>query len=355
MTIVAQTYPYVIGIDTHARSHTLAILQGGTGAKIATSTFPASTAGIKRAVDWIGRRTDGDMDALVVIEGIGSYGAKIAKTATTAGYAVVEAAPVPPALRAGAGKSDDLDAQLIARSVLGLDVDRLRHPRQAGLRQAMRVLALAREEINAERTRAINALTALVRSSDLDIDARRALTKKQIATIAAWRTRSEDIATATARREAIRLAKRIITFNEELADNHRQLDQIVRASHSAHVLAEPGVGPVNAAVVVSAWSHPGRIHSEAAFAALAGASPIPASSGNTTRHRLNRGGDRRLNRALTSIVLTRMSHDPTTRAYVERRRAEGRTNKEIRRSLKRYVARQLYRRLNNPPAHTLAA
>lgn len=97
---------------------------------------------------------------------------------------------------------------------------------------------------------------------------------------------------------------------------------------------------------MTSWSHLGRIRSEAAFASLAGASPIPASSGNTVRHRINRGGDRRLNRALHVAIVTRMRMDPRTRAYVERRTAEGRTLREIRRCLKRYLAREIYRRLN---------
>ncbi|MFR9773768.1 transposase, partial [Nocardia sp. SC052] len=103
------------------------------------------------------------------------------------------------------------------------------------------------------------------------------------------------------------------------------------------------------------WSHHGRIRSEAAFACLAGVNPIPASSGNTVRHRLNRGGDRRLNRALHMATITRMIHDPTTREYVERRRAEGRTTKEIRRCLKRYLARQIYRHLNATSGKPLPA
>jgi transposase len=102
---------------------------------------------------------------------------------------------------------------------------------------------------------------------------------------------------------------------------------------------------VTAAVILVVWSHPGRIRSEAAFAALAGTCPIPASSGNTERHRLNRGGDRRLNRALNTIVLTRMCADEETRAYVKRRTAEGKTSREIRRCLKRYATRQVFRTL----------
>ena len=109
--------------------------------------------------------------------------------------------------------------------------------------------------------------------------------------------------------------------------------------------AAVGVGAVIAATVLIAWSHAGRVRSEAAFASLAGTCPIPASSGNTLRHRLNRGGDRRLNRALTTIAIVRMRMDPQTRAYVERRRTEGRTTKEIMRSLKRYITRQLFRTL----------
>ena len=112
------------------------------------------------------------------------------------------------------------------------------------------------------------------------------------------------------------------------------------------LLEKTGIGPMTAAIAPTAWSHPGRVRSEAAFACLAGVNPIPASSGNTTRHRLNRGGDRRLNRALHMATIVRMTHDPETRAYVEKRRAEGRTTKEIRRILKRYLARQIYRTLN---------
>jgi transposase len=109
-----------------------------------------------------------------------------------------------------------------------------------------------------------------------------------------------------------------------------------------------GVGPIVAATVLCAWSHPGRCRNDGAFANLAGVAPIPASSGLTTRHRLSRGGDRQLNRALHVIAMHRMRHDPDTRTYVARRRSEGRSDREIRRCLKRYIARQLYRQLQQP-------
>ncbi|RFZ35290.1 Transposase IS116/IS110/IS902 family protein [Mycobacterium marinum] len=130
----------------------------------------------------------------------------------------------------------------------------------------------------------------------------------------------------------------------QLQDNHQQLRTL--ANHAAPGLQElPGIGPVAAAIIVCAYSQAGRIRSEAAFAALGGVAPIPASSGNTTRHRLSRAGDRQLNRAFDIIVRTRMISDPTTRTYVARRTAEGMTTRETRRCLKRYVCRSVFRHL----------
>lgn len=217
----------------------------------------------------------------------------------------------------------------------------------------LRVLVTAREHMATERTATVNALTALLRVVTLGVDARKSLAASRINEIARWRSRVEDVATTAARAEAARLAKRVAALNAELTANHAQMTELIRASKAAVLLDETGIGPVTVAVVYTAWSHAGLVRSEAAFAALAGVNPIPASSGNTIRHRLNRGGDRRLNRALHMAVVTRMTHDPDTRAYVERRRAEGRSTKEIRRCLKRYLARHLYRtlqRLHAQPA-----
>ena len=237
-----------------------------------------------------------------------------------------------------------MDSARIARAVLGLRLDQLCWPRAGGTRTAIRVLVSARDQMGTERTKIINALTALVRSVDLGVDARKALTSAQITTIAGWRARDEDPAVAACRREAIRLASRIHALGRDLAANMAELRQFT-AAEVPELLDLPGVGPVVAGTILLAWSHPGRVRSEAAFAALAGTSPIPASSGNTIRYRLNRGGDRQLNRVLTTIVLVRMRHDQTTRNYLARRRAEGRTTKEIMRILKRYIARQVFRLL----------
>ena len=347
MTIVAQTHPFVIGCDTHARTHDLTVLVSATGEVVAAEQFPATSAGMRRAVEWAARRTGGDLATLWVIEGVAIYGAHLARAAAAAGYEVAEAARMNARAHRGVGKSDPLDSHRIAAAVLPLDTTELRHPRRdQGERAALRVLITARDHMTTERTATVNALIALVRTVDLGLDARKPLTPKQILEVSHWRARTEEIAVATARAEATRLAKRAGDLTAELSANATTMAALVRQSPAAVLLEKPGIGPVTAAIALTAWSHPGRIRSEAAFACLAGVNPIPASSGNTVRHRLNRGGDRRLNRALHIATITRMTHDPDTRAYAEKRRAEGRTNKEIRRCLKRYLARQIYRALN---------
>jgi len=348
MAIVAHSHPFVIGVDTHARNHAISILACPHGEILDEAEFPATSAGLARAVAWAGRRTGGDLDALWVIEGTGTYGARLARVAADAAYVVVEAPRMSARANRGIGKSDPLDARRIAAAALPLDVTHLRQPRaDDGVRAAVRVLLASRDHMSTEHTATINALTALLRVSDLGIDARGPLTAVQITTVAAWRARQEDLATSTARWEATRLAKRVTALDEELKEITKRITDLLRLSPASALLEQPGIGPITAAVALTAWSHLGRIRSESAFASLAGVNPIPASSGNTVRHRINRGGDRRLNRALHMAVVTRMRMDPRTRAYVERRTAEGRTLREIRRCLKRYLAREIYRRLNS--------
>lgn len=211
---------------------------------------------------------------------------------------------------------------------------------------ALRILSNARRSMTRERTAAINALTALLRVVDLGVDARKPLTTTQINTIAAWRERDEEFGTQTCRREAVRLAKQILTLQEQLAQNHAELEKLVQDIQPA-LLEIFGIGPVLAAIILAAWSHSGRVRSEAAFAALAGTCPVPASSGSTTRFRLNRGGDRQLNKAIYTIALIRINRDPATRDCVAKRTSQGRTKKEVISSLKRYITRQIFRHLNS--------
>jgi transposase len=217
---------------------------------------------------------------------------------------------------------------------LGLEL--LRHPRKDdGTRAGLRVLVAAWDHMTGERTAAVNALTALLRVLDLGIDARKPLTGTQIGLVSKWRPRAE----------AVRLAKRVVALDDELDQNSKTMIGLLRQSPARALLDEPGIGPVTAAVAMAAWSHHGRLRSEAAFASLAGVNPIPASSGNTRAPPSQPRRHRRLNQALHMAVVVRMRTDPETRAYVERRTAEGRTTKEIRRSLKRYLARQIHHAL----------
>lgn len=311
MTIVAYSRSFVIGVDTHAKTHTYAVIETASGQLLGCEQFPTTPPGIARAIGWIGRLTAGDAEAVWAIEGVATYGARLARSVAEAGYAVVEAPRMSAKARRGVGKSDQLDARAIASAVLPLEEDQLRRPRaDDGTRQALRVLVSARDQMAVEKTVNINALTALLRSNDLGIDARKPLLMAQIGQVSRWQHRSEPLALATARHEAIRLARRIRELHDTLIANHARLSELITASPAAPLLEETGVGAYTAAVVITAWSHPGRVRNEAAFASLAGVNPIPASSGNTTRHRLNRGGDRRLNKALHYIAITRMSRDP---------------------------------------------
>jgi transposase len=179
---------------------------------------------------------------------------------------------------------------------------------------------------------------------------RGALTAARLTAIARRRGHADDTREHAVRRaEARRLALAIRAADRELTGNNKQLAALVTGL-APTLLDRTGIGPVSAGQAIVSWSHPGRCHTEAAYAALAGASPLPASSGRTVRHRLNYGGDRALNRALNralhDIALTRWRCCPRTHAYIAKRRAEGKTDNEIRRCLKRYIARELYRALN---------
>jgi len=351
---VSEVYRFVVGVDTHAKVHQYAIVEAGTGKVVDEAGFPTSGPGLGRAIAWIGRRCGGELDTVLVsVEGTGSYGARLATALLDAGYRVVDA-PSPKRERGG-DKNDAIDAIKAAKNLLAKDADRLADVRTGELQACVKVLLAARGRMSGESTRTINALTALLRVHDLGFDARRKPTITQVREIARWRVRSESLALSVARAEAVRLATRFLQLRVELAGNEKQLEQVVTA-HAPVLLELCGLGPFNAAIVLSVWSHDGRVHNEAALAKIGGVAPIEVSSGNRSEHRLNRGGDRQLNRALHSIARTRMRYDPATIVYVERRTSEGLSKARIRRCLKRYIARQLFRTLHvnaNPaePGH----
>ena len=351
MTIVAEAYDYVVGVDTHAATHQFAVLEAGTGRVLDQAEFPTSRAGLARAASWIGRRTGGAVaHTLVSAEGTGTYGAQLARLLAQEGYRVVDA-PSPKRAR-GADKNDAIDAVLAAVNVLRRSSDRLADLRgpvgavpteHSESRDAMQILLTARERLCGERTRAVNALNALLRTHDLGIDARAKLTRAGIRQVAAWRPRPtrDGLAAATARREAVGLAQRILDLDVEVRVNERDLKCLV-AQSAPVLLTQCGIGPVNAAIILTVWSHPGRVRNQAAFARLGGVCPIEIASGRNREHRLNRGGDRQLNRALHSIANTRMRYDERTRGYVARRETQAMSRPRIRRCLKRYIARELH-------------
>ena len=211
------------------------------------------------------------------------------------------------------------------------------------------MLLATRQGAVVERTRAISVLQALVVNAPERLrDQLRYLgTRELVVRCARLRPGPTPSVEHRATIAALRsTARRALACEAEAADLESALEVIVKQERP-ELLAEPGVGTVTAAAILNAWSHAGRIRSEAAFAMLAGVAPIPASSGQTVRHRLNRAGDRQLNRALHTIVLSRLQHDADTRAYAARRRAEGRSDREIKRCLKRFVARGLFRLLED--------
>lgn len=349
MAIVADTYTYVVGVDTHAATHHYAIVETRSGGQIAHGKFPTHAAGLLRAVDWISRRTSVDDNpavdqVLISMEGTGSYGAQAAEMLAARGYRVVDA-PSPKRAR-GSGKNDHIDALVAARGALPKDSERLADRRAGHTRAALQILLTARDSMRRDRTRSKNQLTALLRTHNLDIDARKGINKAHISLIAGWRKRPTDTTLARiARTEAHRLATRIHTLDADLDSNEKAINALVRELEPT-LLDLPGLGPINAAIVLAVWSHPGRIHDEAGFAKIGGVCPLEISSGNSKDHRLNRTGDRQLNSALNSIANTRMRHDETTKAYVKKRKQQGQTKPRIRRCLKRYIARQIFRHLN---------
>jgi transposase len=277
------------------------------------------------------------------IEGTGSFGAGLTTDLLEQGEWVIEIdRPARPARRNGA-KSDVLDAYRAAREAMGRE--HLAQPRRRGVREGIRVLLCTREGAVRARSRAPCHLQALVVNAPTQLrdQLRRDSLDALVERCARLRIMAEHSIEHRSTVRALRAtARRIQLLTAEADDLEAELGLLV-AENAPELLAEPGVGVISAAQVLNAWSHAGRIRSEAAFAMLSGTAPIPASSGQTMRHRLNRGGDRQLNRALHTIVLSRMRFHPETKAYVTRRIREGRTPREIKRCLKRYVGRRLFR------------
>jgi transposase len=350
MSMLAELVEVVIGVDTHSQTHTAAVVNARTGAVLAAATVTADPDGYAELAALAEQHSGLRAWAM---EGTGGYGAGLARHLADAGELVVELdRPKRPARRAGA-KSDPIDAERAARDALART--RLAQPKTGAERAALQMRLTARRAAVEAATAAQRQLLALVITAPEAARARfrGQSTRAMLTTAARLRptTSNGNIEMTTALMVLRDLARRVQFLEAEAAEHERAIRTIVRAWRP-DLLELTGVGPIVAATVLTAWSHQGRCRDDAAFAMLAGVAPIPASSGKTVRYRLNRSGDRQLNRALHTVTLCRLQRDPRTRAYAERRRAEGKTDREIKRCLKRYVARELYRRLETPPSMT---
>jgi transposase len=346
MPIVSDVADLLVGFDTHRDAHQMTITTP-TLHRIVEASIGNDDAGFARAIELISVHASGPA-VFIGIEGSRSYGLGLLRALTAAGLTVIEVEQPHRKDRRGTGKSDEIDAMLAVRFVAGCDVDRLPTPRADGDRDALRMLLIARDELTSAATAATNRLRALLLAGD-DHDRALARGRLPLATLTSIRRRrlpnGADRGTQIRRDELRRLATNLTEHRHVTKTNLNLILEIVN-DIAPRLLELPGVGPISAATAIVAFSHPGRVRNDAAFAALAGVSPLPASSGRTIRHRLNRGGDRALNKAIYTIAVTRERIDPPTKTYIARRTAEGLTGREIRRCLKRYIARQLYRELN---------
>ena len=342
MNILTEPIDGVIGVDTH-RDTLAAAAVTAIGAVVASTQAAASADGYQYLLRFaLGHLPNRRCWA---VEGTGSYGAGLTEFLLGQGERVVEVCRPKRPPRRGGRKSDALDAVRAAREVLSSD--HLIEPRSRGHREALRVLMMTRAGAVAARTAAINHLKALIVSAPeaLRAELRGRTSDAQIACCTRLHHRpAQDLQHRATVRALRSTAQRVQALKAEADDLEREIARLV-TEVQPQLVELPGAGPISAAQVLISWSHRGRLRSEAAFAALAGAAPIPASSGLTNRHRLNRGGDRQLNRALHTIVLTRSRTDPATRAYITRRLAEGKTLRETKRCLKRIIARQIFRAL----------
>lgn len=342
-TTTVQALPVDVtgGVDTHQDTHTAAVVDTA-GRVLGHQQFPATTTGYRQLLAWL--RGFGTL-LMVGIEGTGAYGAGLARHLAAEDVPMVEVDRPDRKSRRFAGKSDPLDAEAAARTALagvrtGTPKDR------SGQVEALRNLRVARRSAIDQRADCQRQIKTLIITA---VEALRAQLRgmrgaRLIATCADFRP---DPARAGEPEQAAKialraLARRHAALTKEIDDLDDLIGPLV-AAINPHLMACNGVGAdVAGQLLVTAGQNTDRLRSEPAFAMLCGAAPIPASSGRTNRHRLNRGGDRQANAALYRVVLCRMRWDSRTRAYVERRTKEGLSKKDIIRCLKRMIARELY-------------
>lgn len=364
MTIVADTRTPVdalevtVGIDTHADTHVAAVIDP-LGRHLGHETFDTTVAGFKALLAWAA--TFGSI-TIAGVEGTGAYGAGLARFLTTENVTVVEVDRPDRKTRRDQGKSDPIDAYAAARAAASGRASGTPKARTGDV-ESIRVLRVARNSAVRARAKALTQLKSLIvtapdalRAQLVGLDgttlvatcARLRPTRGTAPTPSPFAKRPPRPGrlvdpTAATKRSLASIAGRVQALNAEIAELDDDLEALL-VPLAPTLLAENGVGlDVAGQLLVTVGDNPDRIHTEAAFAHLCGVAPIPASSGKTSnRHRLNRGGDRAANCALYRIVMCRLRWDPRTRAYMDRRTAQGHSKAEIIRCLKRYVARDIW-------------
>lgn len=338
----------VVGVDTHQDQH-VAVAIDYLGARLGDHRLPTTTRGYEGLERWASSL--GTISAFG-IEGTGCYGAGLARFLTSHGHTVIEVSRPDRSTRRRLGKSDPIDAEMAARAVLS-GVAKESPKSGTDKVEMIRMLKTTKDSAIKARTQTMNQIRSLVVTAPEELrDALRGLSGNKLVERCFSLRPGPMVTPAAAAKYTLRsLARRHKQLTREIDELRDQLTGLV--NQVAPALMETFcIGTDTAAtLLVTAGDNPERLKSEAAFAALCGVSPIPASSGKTSRHRLNRGGDRQANAALYRIVVVRLRYDERTRAYMQRRIAEGMTKSEIIRCLKRYVAREVYatlRRLLQP-------
>lgn len=337
----------VIGVDTHKHIHVAAVMDS-IGGILATLTIPTDTSGFRQLLEWAAGF--GKIIAFG-IEGTGSYGAGLTSFVRRHGHKVIEVSRPDRRLRRLNGKSDTLDAENAARAVLAGFATAI--PKTAdGAVEMIRQLKVAHDTAVRDRTGAMITLKAMLVHAPEQLRAEIGRkTQKMIARhCAALRPRSLETPEDSIRHTLRSIVKRWLTLDEEIKDLETLIEQLV-TQHAPHLLDEFGIGVDTAAeILIVAGDNPERIKSEAAFAKLAGISPLPTGSGMTSgKHRINHGGHRQLNAAIYRTVIVRMRFHQPTIAYVARRTAEGKSKRDIIRCLKRYVIREVYHLVKTNP------
>ena len=350
-TTTADNIQIIGGVDTHQDLHTAAIVNL-EGAVLGAESFSTTRAGYRAMLRWF--RSHGEL-LRVGVESTGTYGAGITRHLALSGIPVLEVTGPDPASRRAKGKDDALDAIAAAEAARTRRRVQVAKDR-SGAVEALRVLRTTRKTAIKCRRAALQQLHNTIVAAPEEVrDQVRNLTRMQrLRTCAAWRPdtvgyRDPVVATKLALKY---LARRILDLNDEIAELDRFIVPLVEEL-APNLRELEGVGTENAgAVMVAVGDNPDRLRSKASFAMMCGVCPIPASSGKTQRHRLNRGGNRQANSALHMVVVCRMRIDQRTRAYVARRTLEGLSKREVMRCLKRYVAREIYRVLTAPSSAT---